>query len=209
MNIFKDFKHTAREFYSGRTFIAFDTETTGLKASEEYVIELGAVKFNYQGIIDEPFNVLIKPPVSIPQYITEINNISNEMVADAPIMKDVIPAFMEYIGDRKAMLVAHNAPFDLKFLEYEFERHGKRPVNNETVDTLPLARWAYPGLIQLAEKGQYKLQSLAKRFDIEVKSAHRACDDARVCMELFKRIIKDTLTKQKDYEIPTGQMSLF
>ena len=104
--------------------------------------------------------------------------------------------FCEYAG-KKAVLVAHNAQFDVKFVNASLIRAGLPQLSNMTVDTLTFSRWAYPLLANGEEKGPYKLQSLAKRFGIEVLNAHRAEDDARVCMELFLRILRDTDSVQK------------
>lgn len=214
--LFRDYKHLAKLFYSGQTFIAFDTETTGLKASENYVIEIGAVKFNYSRLVGKPFDLLIKPPCPIHPSLTELTHISEDMLKDCPSAKEAMPLFLNYIESKDAILLAHNAPFDLAFVDTELSRSGINELQNLTVDTLPLARWAWPGLAQLEEKGQYKLQSLAKRFNVNVLSAHRAHDDARVCMEIFKKIIEDTMNKQKDFSLPSqnqvkasDQLSLF
>ncbi len=214
--MFRDYKHLAKLYYSGATFVAFDTETTGLKAEENNIIEIGAVKFNYKGLIGEPFDVLIKPPYGIPPYLTELTHITNQMVADKAAAAEVLPDFLTYLEDRDTILVAHNAPFDLGFIDTELMRAGLPELPNLTVDTLPLARWAWPGLSLVKEKGQYQLQSLAKRFKVDVHSAHRANDDARVCMEIFLKCIEDTMNKQKDYTIPPAdkvpspeQLSLF
>ena len=77
------------------------------------------------------------------------------------------------------------------------------------LDTLPLSRWAYPALAKEGTEGSYKLQSLASRLGIKAISAHRAQDDARVCKELFERILKNTLSVQKDLELPSPQTGLF
>lgn len=199
-HFFTDFKHLARLFYSGRTFVAFDTETTGLHAETDYLIEIGAVRFDCNGIVGEPFDALIKPPVPISDFLCALTHIDNHMVADKPAAAEVLPQFLRYLQDDSPVLVAHNAPFDLGFVNTELQRMTFPPLTNLTVDTLPLARWAYPMLSQEKEKGQYKLQSLAKRFSLEVHAAHRADDDARVCMELFKRILQDTLPVQKDFQ---------
>ena len=130
---------------------------------------------------------------------TAINHIDDEMVKDAPPAAEVVKSFADYVG-KKSVLVAHNARFDVKFVNATLIRAGLPQLSNLTVDTLSLARWAYPLLANEAEKGQYKLQSLAKRFSIEVFNAHRAEDDARVCMELFLRILKDTDSVQKKSE---------
>ncbi|MBQ3798665.1 MAG: 3'-5' exonuclease [Treponema sp.] len=197
--LFRAFRQMAALFEGGRVFVAFDTETTGLKAENDEVLEIGAVKFNKDGLLGESFNRLIKPVKPIPAFITAINHIDDEMVKDAPPAAEVARDFLDYIG-RKSVLVAHNARFDVKFVNATLIRAGLPQMGNLTVDTLTLSRWAYPLLANEAEKGQYKLQSLAKRFGIEVLNAHRAEDDARVCMELFLRILKDTDSVQKRKE---------
>ncbi len=195
---FRNFRKIASLLYSGNTFVAFDTETTGLSCAKDHLLEIGAVKFNKDGLIGEPFDILIKPPVLIPPYITEINHIDNQMVSDCPPIEEALQQFLAYIGNKKTILLAHNAPFDMGFVNTSLVRANNTELRNQVIDTLPLARWAYPLLSKESEKGQYKLQSLAKRFKIDVQNAHRAYDDARVCMELFNRIIKDTLSVQKD-----------
>lgn len=205
-HMFTDYRHLARLFYSGRDFVAFDTETTGLHAADSYLMEIGAVRFNCKGVCAEPFDALIRPPVPISEFLTQLTHIDNAMVAGKPRAAEVLPDFLRYLQGSDTVLVAHNAPFDLGFINAELERMTFPPLANLTVDTLPLARWAYPGLVRLKEKGQYKLQSLAKRFNVEVLAAHRAADDARVCMELFKRMLQDTMPVQKDCP-PPGQLA--
>lgn len=215
IRLFRDYKHLARLYYSGATFVAFDTETTGLHADSNYLTEIGGVRFNYDGTIGDSFDSLIKPKELIPDTITNLTKITNDMVADKPGDEVVVPDFLNYINDKSTVLVAHNAPFDVGFINAALKRQNLPFLSNIVIDTLPLARWAYPMLSLESEKGQYKLQSLAKRFNINVISAHRADDDARVCMELFKRILQDTMSQQLDYSIPkeeiarTQQLELF
>ena len=206
-NLFKDYKHLAREYYSGTVFIAFDTETTGLHASSDFLMEVGAVKFTCEGEVSR-YDQLIKPPVPITPFLTNLTHITNEMVLDKPYASKALPDFMRFLGDSKAILVAHNAPFDLGFVNTELGRMNYPAIPNKCIDTLQLARWAYPEFSKEKESGQYKLQSLAKRFNINVLQAHRADDDARVCMELFKQILKDTMHLQKDYNIHSDTNSL-
>lgn len=189
-------------------FVAFDTETTGLKAETDFIIEIGAVKFTYNGEIAR-FDKLIKPPCPILPFIQELTGITNETVAQSPGASVVLPDFLRFIGSKKTILLAHNAPFDAYFVNSELERLAMPPLSNMIIDTLPLARWAYPTLVQEEEKGQYKLQSLAKRFGIHVLHAHRADDDARVLTELFLRILNDTLSVQKNYEVHSQNDALF
>ena len=202
IRLFRDFKHLAKLYYSGARFVAFDTETTGLHPDQDNLLEIGAVMFDYNGMIGSPFDELIKPPFGIPSFISELTHITDEMVQDKGDEGSVVPSFLNYLNDRETVLVAHNAPFDVGFVNASLQRLNRPYLPNLVVDTLPLSRWAYPKLALEAEKGQYKLQSLAKRFEINVFQAHRADDDARVCMELFKKIISDTLNQQKDYVIP-------
>ena len=207
IKLFRDYKHLAREYYSGTVFVAFDTETTGLHSDSDFLIEIGAVKFTCAGELSR-YDQLIKPPVPITPFLTNLTHITNEMVQDMPQANRVLPDFMRFLGDSKTILLAHNAPFDLGFVNAELARISYPCIPNKCIDTLPLARWAYPKLTEEKTSGQYKLQSLAKRFEIDVFAAHRADDDARVCMELFKRILKDTMSVQKDYSIHSEKDTL-
>lgn len=186
--IFSDFKKLFPLYKKGAVFTAFDTETTGLYPNKDCVIEIGAVKFDQNEVIDT-FDILINPGISIPYYITNINHISNEMVRSAPSYKEASDAFMDFIGD--SILIAHNANFDLGFINSENERIAKKPLSNLTIDTLNLTRNTYPAL------GKYSLQFLAEYFAINVENAHRANDDARVCMEVFVKTIFDFEERRK------------
>ena len=97
VKIFNDYKHLALNYYSEKVFVAFDTETTGLKASEDFMIEIGAVKFDCGGMIGEPFDMLIRPPVLIPPMIENLTHITNNMVQDCPEEKEALIQFLKYI----------------------------------------------------------------------------------------------------------------
>ncbi|HHU36472.1 MAG TPA: 3'-5' exonuclease [Treponema sp.] len=157
-------------------FTAFDTETTGLDPKNNRVVEIGAIRFDSRGI-SARFSVLINPERPMPVEASRINGITNEMLADKPIGPDVFPDFLSFIG--QSTLVAHNAPFDIKFINEELARLLLPPLANRVVDTRILAKEVFPRL------PRYALQELAKHFGIEAKDAHRAEDDARVCLELF------------------------
>jgi len=201
--MFKDYEHLAKLFYSGATFVAFDTETTGLECQNDYLTEIGAVKFNCNGEIAR-YDQLIRPPVKIPPFLVELTHITNEMVENCPVASKVMPEFLSFLGDKESILVAHNAQFDLGFLNMEMMRMGLPSVPNTTIDSLPLARWVYPEFKQEAEKGQYKLQTLVDPRageEGQPENVHRrADDDARVLMEIFQRILKDSIPKQKDFD---------
>ncbi len=185
--LIEDFRKLQSLLDSGENFIAFDTETTGLSSSKDRVIEIGAVKFNKDGIKDK-FETLINPQKPISAECTQINHITNEMIKDAPLAKDALVLFVDFIKD--GILVAHNANFDLNFINAELERAKLPALKNKAIDTLNFVRWAYPLL------GKYNLQLMAKLMDIEVTEAHRAYDDARVCMEVFNKTLSDTKSIQ-------------
>lgn len=194
----RDYENLAKLFYSGATFVVFDTETTGLEPTRDYLTEIGAVKFNCRKEI-ESFDQLIKPPVPIPHFLEQLTHITNEMVADCPDASTVLDDFLSFIG-MDSILIAHNAPFDLGFLNAQMARMGRSIIHNRTIDSLPFARWVHPEFRSDTEKGPYKLQTLAKRFSIKVLSAHRADDDARVLKELFLRLLSDSIPRQKNFD---------
>ena len=165
-----------------RVFVAFDTETTGLSSERDRVIEIGAVKFTVDREI-ERFSALINPEMPIPKAASSVNHITDFMVKDCPKIKEILPSFTKFIDG--AVLIAHNASFDLNFMNAELERNGFSRLSNTSIDTLQLSRWAFPHF------AQHKLQFLAEKLNITVTEAHRATDDAFVCMQLFLRILTE------------------
>lgn len=162
--------------YEQASFVAFDTETTGIDIEKDRVVEIGAIKFDRSGIISR-MNVLINPSMPIPPDASKVNNITDEMLQDKPPMEAVIHDFLRFI--KNSILVIHNAKFDIGMMDSELKRLGASGITNKVVDTLVFAREVYPGL------KTYALQKLAELFNINVKDAHRAEDDARVCMDFF------------------------
>mgnify|MGYP003448608467 FL=1 len=178
LKILSDNKRIVRDYFEkDYTYVAVDTETTGLHPSTDHLIEIGAVKFNRHGILAEPFDMLIKPPVEIPMYITELTGIDDFMVSKSPCALQAIEFFL-------------NAPFDIHFINGELERSCRKPLSSSIIDTLRIARDFHPDF-KGTEDGPYRLQSLASRYKINVECAHRANDDARVCMELFITLAKE------------------
>ena len=166
--------------YDTAAFIAFDTETTGIDPSSGRIVEIGAVKFDLRGIAAR-YNVLINPEMPMPEEAGKVNGITDEMLKDKPLIAAVFPDFFDFIGT--GVLVAHNAPFDINYVNTELKRIGKPPLTNKVVDTRIFAKEVFPGL------SSYALQDLAVQFGITALEAHRAEDDARVCMELFDKIL--------------------
>ncbi len=188
IKLLTDFTRMNRLVESGAVFCAFDTETTGLLSKTDRVIEVGAVKFDRNGVIGT-FNSLINPEIPLPPVCQQVSHITDDMVRDKPIAAAVLPDFLRFSDG--CILVAHNALFDIRFVDAELKRAGLLPLRCQAIDTLSFSRWAYPA------NGHWKLQFLAEQFGIEVKAAHRASDDARVCMEVFFRCIKDSMNRQK------------
>lgn len=161
-------------------FVVFDVETTGLSPAKDKIIEIGAVKVNNGAVVEE-FHSMINPGQIISENITKITGITNDMVKDSPAISEILPNFIEFIGN--SPLIAHNASFDMGFL-YEAAREQKFKVNNAVVDTLMLSRILIPTL----EK--YKLGFIAKSLNIQFDVAHRAVDDAVTAAKIWFELVK-------------------
>ena len=172
----KPFDRAIKAYSEGAVFVAFDLETTGLSAQHNHIVEIGAVKFDRLGLIAR-FSTLINPGIPMPKEAEEINKISDEMLRGKPNLEEVIPDFLYFI--KNAVLAAHNAPFDCGFISAKL----KNPLPNLILDTLSVSREFFPGL------QSYSLQNLAASLGINAHDAHRAEDDARLCMEIFLRCI--------------------
>ncbi len=175
--------------YDKAVFTAFDTETTGTKPQEERVVEIGCVKFDKRGVIAR-YNVLINPEKPMPAEAFAVNQISDEMLADKPKFAEVLPDFLNFT--RNTILVAHNASFDIDFINAELNRCGLTKLTNKSFDTLKFAREIYSGF------NSYALQNLAVQFGIQAINAHRAEDDARVCMEFFNIAVNHFFEQNAD-----------
>ena len=150
-----------------KDYVVFDLETTGFDAKTCEIIEIGALKYKDDKLVDE-FNILINPGKDIPSSITNITGINNEMVKDAPNIKEVLPKFIEFIED--LTLVAHNSSFDLSFIEENIKRLNLDMINNKNIDTVYLARK------YIKETENSKLENLKKYFNLEYGS-HRSLED--------------------------------
>lgn len=158
--------------------VAFDTETTGLWAPSERIVEIGAVRRDSAGAKLREFGSLINPGRPIPETVTAIHGITDEMVADAPPASEVLPRFVEFC--RGAVLVAHNAPFDIGFVGWELNRSGLNFGEDLILDTVDIYRRFFPGQVS------YSLLSLSRAFGFAQDQRHRAVDDARLVMTLLQ-----------------------
>lgn len=167
-------------------YVVFDLETTGLSSKQDQIIELSAIKASGESVIDT-FSTLVNPQCAIPYQATNVNGITDDLVADAPLLEEVMPRFLEFIGDM--VLVGHNIQsFDLKFIYRAVERLGLPEVSNDYIDTVYMARSCLPQL------GHYRLTDLASYFQIDTTGAHRALQDCMMnlkCYEAMARIQKE------------------
>jgi DNA polymerase-3 subunit epsilon len=156
-------------------FTVVDLETTGAKPGFAKITEIGAVRIEGGRDVGQ-FSALVNPGIAIPPTITGITGIDDALVADAPPIDEVLPRFVEFTGD--SVLVAHNARFDLSFLDYELGRLQRRAFPRPALDTLRLAR-------KLCPQQRCSLSALSHRFDTRVKPVHRALQDAQATGELL------------------------
>ncbi|WP_412063671.1 DEDD exonuclease domain-containing protein [Rubrivirga sp. IMCC45206] len=157
-------------------FVIVDTETTGSRAGDDRIIEIGAARLVGGEIVDT-FQQLIDPGRHVPQRITRLTGISTAMVYGQPDAAEVMPQFVDFLGD--SVLVAHNLPFDARFLDVALAESGLPPLQNQSLDTLRLARRL---LSSLPSKG---LSKLTQHFGIKVNGRHRALGDAVATAELL------------------------
>lgn len=154
-------------------FVAVDVETTGLSPLANELIEISAIK--YKGIEKiDTFSTLIKPKSKIPYYITNITGITNEMVANSPIVEEIMPVLVDFIGE--SPIVAHNANFDYSFLQsYSNNSFSK----NQVIDTVRIGRRLFPSL------PNHKLGTIARHIGIMEDGFHRAEFDCECCAKIY------------------------
>lgn len=156
-------------------FIALDFETTGLNYKNDRIIEVAAIKY-VDGIESDKIVTLVNPLMHIHSDATAINHITDDMVADAPTERSVIPQLIEFLGD--SLIVGHYVNFDLSFLEVAAQRYGYN-VKYNYIDTLSVSKKLFKGL------PNYKLGTIADSLHIDTGTLHRAEADVRVCAEII------------------------
>lgn len=162
-------------------FVAFDLETTGTKPTEDMIVEVGAVLFDGDKAV-KGYGALVDPGIPIPAEASAVNGITDDMLKGKPKIADILVEFAEFCGDLP--LVAHNAPFDYKFLLEDVKLHKAVAPRGVVLDTLPLARKVFPGL------PNYKLWTLTRHFNFPSGTFHRAEEDSSYCGLLFAKIVE-------------------
>nr|WP_300787003.1 PolC-type DNA polymerase III [uncultured Acetatifactor sp.] len=167
-------------------FVVFDIETTGFSPVNNRIIEIGAVKV-CGGQVTERFSTFVNPQVPIPFEIEKLTGIRDDMVTDAPLIEEVLPRFLEFC--RGAILVAHNAGFDMSFM-LENARRQSLPMEHPYIDTVGIAR------VLLPNQAKHTLDAVAKTLNISLENHHRAVDDAECTAWIFVKLIQ--MLEEKD-----------
>ena len=169
-------------------YVVFDLETTGFNPDKNKIIEIGAVKISGGEIVGR-FSEFVNPREPIPFRITELTSIRDDMVIDAPSIEEILPRFMEFC--QGAIMVAHNADFDMSFILADCKRQGI-DCDFTYIDTVALARFLLPNL------SRYKLDNVAKALGVSLEHHHRAVDDAECTAHIFEKCQKMLLDRGYD-----------
>lgn len=161
--------------------IYYDTETTGIKADRDRIVEIAA----YDPVLDKSFVELVNPGQPIPPEASAIHHISDEMVADKPSFSEIGKKFVEFCSGDVVLIAHNNDSFDLQFLKMEFSRNNLEFPDWKFLDTLKWARRYRPDL------PRHTLQFLREIYGIEANNAHRALDDVIVLHKVFNYMIDD------------------
>ena len=172
------------------TYVVFDVETTGLSAVYDTIIELAAVKIKNGEIIDR-FESFANPHKPLSATIINLTSITDDMLQDAPEVEAVLKRFHRWAED--AIFVAHNASFDMGFLNVGYKKVGLEKAANPVIDTLELGRLLYP------ELKNHRLNTLAKKLDVELTQHHRAIYDAEATGYIFLKMLRDAAEKEIEY----------
>ncbi len=167
---------------SAETYVVFDIETTGLSINHNKIIEIAAVKL-VGGKEVGRFSTFVNPHEKIPYHIMQLTNISDDMVKDAPDLPDVLREFVAFVGD--GVLVAHNATFDMGFIQAACRNNGFGHLPNPSLDTLELSRMLFPSM------KNHRLNTLAEKFKVPLENHHRAIDDTVALSQILLALLKE------------------
>jgi DNA polymerase-3 subunit epsilon len=169
------------------TFVIVDLETTGASPKKGAAItEIGAVKVKNGEYLGN-FESFVNPLTPIPEYITEMTGITDLMLANAPVIDEILPAFLSFAGsEAETIIVAHNAPFDLSFLKSAAKELDLDWPKFKTLDTVTIARQ----VLSKEDVPNCKLSTLAQFFGTKTEPNHRALDDAKATTEILHGLIE-------------------
>lgn len=167
------------------SYVVFDIETTGRSAEENNITEIGAVKIE-NGKVCDRWSTFVNPGEKIPDEIVELTGITDEMVAKAPKIGEILGDFLKFCEG--CVLVAHNAKFDIGFIKENCRRLGL-DFNFTYMDTLQLARCLYP------ELAGYRLNNLTKHLNVILENHHRAVNDAKATADIFLKMLDELASR--------------
>lgn len=167
---------------ANETYVVFDIETTGLSINHNKIIEIAGVKL-HEGKEIGRYSSFVNPHEKIPYHISQLTNITDDMVKDAPDLEKVIREFVDFVGD--SVLVAHNAQFDMGFIQAACVDIGLERLTNPSLDTLELARMLYPSM------KNHRLNTLADKFNVRLDNHHRAIDDTAALASILLAMLKE------------------
>ncbi|MFO7891291.1 MAG: helicase C-terminal domain-containing protein [bacterium] len=173
-------------------FVVFDIETTGLSSDKDEIIEIGMIRIE-NGTVTETYDQVFDPEITIPDYITKLTGITNQDCCGQPLLKDKISEIINFMGN--GFVVAHNADFDIGFLNYALKKYTfeKAKIHPERIlDSLDLSRFF------LYHLHNHKLATLSEYFSVDTDSAHRALSDAKTCGLVFIKLLELSLELDKD-----------
>ena len=162
-------------------FVAFDTETTGFGAANNSIIEIGAVKFRGNVILEEK-SWLIHTDRKISWWAQKAHGITPEMLKDKPPFREVYPEFVEFC--KGAVILAHNATFDIDFIKAEVDRVKAKPLANPCLDSLPMFRTLFP------DAKSHSLEPLSTQLGVNGEVYHRATDDSRYIFLILDKALE-------------------
>ncbi len=170
--------------------IGYDTETTGFNEESGRMVEMAAIRCDFDGGNVETFVALVNPGISIPEAVSKIHGITDSVVAGCPHIDTEFPKFLDFILDvsKPTLLMAHNAEFDNRFIAAQIRRQGLKPVRRSPIlCTCELSRSLNTGVTRVKD---HKLGTLAGHFGIPVDGAHRTMVDVRTMIGVFLRMAR-------------------
>jgi len=183
--------------------VILDTETTGLSTADNHkIVEIGCVELNNQIPTNNIFHVYINPQREVSEEAYKVHGYSNKFLSNKKIFSEIVEDFLNFIKDK--IIIIHNAPFDLSFLNYELKILNKKPINiKNVIDTLEIARSKYPG-------AQNSLDALCKRFNIDnsKREKHNALIDCHLLKEIYVNLLdqKEPKLKLESSEIVNSKL---
>lgn len=161
-------------------FVALDLETTGLDPEWDSIIEIGMVRVR-RGEVAAEYSTLVNPGMEIDDFITDLTGITNDMLAAAPALPEVLPAARDFLGDD--IILGHNVNFDINFIYDNCEYQGLPPVSNGYIDTMRISRRVLPDL------KHHRLTDIVKALGVDHVQAHRAMGDCRATIDCYKALL--------------------